>query len=48
MNYVVIPRGDGYSAHENVDAEIMNLPDDAEIYDDRDEFEDRLSEFDTS
>ena len=46
--YVIIPRGEGYIAHSSVDSQAMNLPDDAEIYDDRDEFDDRLSDFEQS
>ena len=44
MTHVVIPIGDGYISHDNVDADSMNLPDDAEFYEDDDEFKDRLSE----
>lgn len=45
MRFVLISRGDGYVAHTNVDPDSMNLPDEAEIYDNREEFEDRLSDF---
>ena len=46
MSYVIIPRGDGYISHVNADTDNLNLSDDAEVYDDRDEFESRLSDFD--
>ena len=48
MSYVLIPRGDGYISHSNVDPESMTLPEDAEFYDDREDFEERLDDFDTS
>ena len=47
MKFVVIPTGDGYQAHENIDPEKWNLSDNAEIYDDREAFETRLSDFET-
>ena len=43
--FVVIPRGNGYISHSNVDVDEFDLADDAEIYDDRDKFEDRISDF---
>ena len=46
--YIIIPRGDGVVTHTKVDSDMMNLSDDAEIYEDRDEFKERLSEFDQS
>ena len=42
--FVVIPRGDGFISHQNVDVDGLNLPANAEIYDDKREFEARLSE----
>ena len=45
--FVVIPRGDGYIGHENVDPEQINLPGDAEIYEDRDGYAARVADFDT-
>ena len=43
--FVVIPRGDGVITHRNVDVESISLPNDAEIYESRESFEDRLSDF---
>ena len=45
MSYILIPRGDGYISHSNVDPDKINLPDDAEIYDGREAFEGRLEDF---
>jgi len=45
MSYVIIPRGDGYISHKNLDPEEMTLSGDAEIYEDREKFEDRLEDF---
>ena len=46
MKYILIPRGDGYITHSNVDPETMSLPNDVEVYDTYDEFQDRLSDLD--
>ena len=46
MTYVLVPQGDGYIAHTNVNIDSMSLPDEAEVYDDRGDFEDRLTDFD--
>ena len=46
MSNVLIPRGDGVIIHYNVDPDEMSLPDDAEIHDSDEEFENRLSDFD--
>ena len=43
--FVVIPRGNGLITHKNVDPKEMNIPEEAEIFEDRDAFDDRLSEF---
>ena len=48
MSFVIIPRGEGVVTHSEVDVNMMILPEDAEIYEDRDEFENRLDDFDTS
>ena len=45
MSHVLIPKGEGYITHTNVDPELVNVPDNAEIYDDREVFEDRLADF---
>ena len=45
MSYILIPRGNGVKTHRNVNSENINIPDDAEIYEDKDEFEGRLSDF---
>ena len=43
MSHIII-LGDGIITHTNVDPEQMNLPDDAEVYDDREQFEERLNQ----
>ena len=45
MSHVIIPKGDGYICHMNVDIEKINLSDDAEVYETRSEFDERLSDF---
>jgi hypothetical protein len=46
MSFIIIPRGVGCVTHKNIDVDKINLPNDAEVYDDRDAFKDRLSDFD--
>ena len=46
MSFVIIPRESGVITHLNVDLSEINLPDNAEIFDDEDDFYDRLSDFD--
>jgi len=45
MSWVVIPKGNGAITHENVDPTSMTLPDDAEVYDDRESFNKRIEDF---
>ena len=44
MKYAIIPRGDGYISHRGIDTDSVVLPDSAEIYTDRENFQERLSE----
>ena len=44
MSWIIIPKGDGHITHENADPENISLPDTAEIYDDKNEFDERLDE----
>ena len=46
-NFVIIPKNDGFISHSNIDVGIMNLPENAEVYDSREDFEDRLNDFET-
>ena len=45
MRYILIPAEDGYRAHINVDPDGMNLPEDAEMFDSREEFDERREDF---
>ena len=49
MNKFVIevPDSGGIIKHEKVDTELMNLADDAEVYDNRGNYRDRLRELQT-
>jgi len=45
MSYVIISKSDGgVISHKNIDIDTVNLPSDADIYDDESDFESRLSE----
>jgi hypothetical protein len=46
MSFIIIPMGNGIITHRNIDEDDINLSDSAEIYHDKDAFEDRLSDFD--
>ena len=44
-HYILVPMGDGYRSHEEVeDPSVYNLPDEAEIYDSREAFESALAD----
>ena len=44
--FVIIPQGNGVVSHRNIESDLLNLPDEAEVFDHASDFEERLSDFD--
>ena len=48
IKFVIIQQGSGIITHSEVDISTINLPDEAEVYDDCEAFERRLAELEQS
>ena len=44
MSYIIIQNGEGIVTHANVDKSNITVPDDAEVFDNIEDFDSRLSD----